>query len=751
MNTMRTLVISFACLAFFALDRLVAQEAPAAQSASPTTPPVAETKYQEYGLWWRKRGEERHYHTGKRRVPFIPSDGSQEFEDIWQQIRRTMSADAKVRSAAAKELREARYRKHIKSAIPHLIDLLDDKEFTVFHEAKSSLALIGVDEALAIEAVAEVLTTGSETARKNAMSCLGEIRRRARLTAHVRLVTIVERALDDSSSEVRRLASYELGSFGPQAKLALPKLIKLLDAGDPAVLKGLAFNELGEEGQPMLNSVRRLLKRDPTSSAAYVLGQLGREATPAIEELKNLAGSQNPDVRSAMVNGLGNIGLENPAPPIVAGTRLCSGGANSIAPAIVPTLAASLLDTDPDVRKFAAHSLGQFGPAAKEAAPALARGLRHSDPKLVREFCWQLHFLGPDAEPALPDLLRLLDHLDDQIRSNVVLAIGSIGPQAKEALPRLAARLAESSEDVRSQAALALTRMGHPELALSHYGRTLDNSDDYLNWIFTSRGLVLAGPKASELVPRLEKIFASGSPVDLKHPEGASATRMFVSHALFRISPDKCDPVPYHLAVLPLRGWTYSAQAAWMIGELGTEADEAAPVLMESFRSEEPAQENGIELRRCIGVALSKVCQDPDPIVPQLAELLKHPHCQMRADAAFAIGQFQKRGQGATEAVRALLKDDFGTVRSEAAAALGNLAAADDATVKALAGSLQDDFITVREAAARALGKIDPQAAEVVLDALLAATKDEDPIVREVAAQVALGITKAKQDRRNKD
>src|SRR5687768_13075278 len=107
----RTLTFTLIVLASLSVQQSAAQMPRGVVEPKPDKP-----AYQKDNLWWRRVNGQEQYHTGKRWVPYIASDGSKGFNEVWQQILRTMSRDPKVREAAAKALGEERRRKHVKPA-----------------------------------------------------------------------------------------------------------------------------------------------------------------------------------------------------------------------------------------------------------------------------------------------------------------------------------------------------------------------------------------------------------------------------------------------------------------------------------------------------------------------------------------------------------------------------------------------------------------------------------------------------------
>jgi HEAT repeat protein len=78
--------------------------------------------------------------------------------------------------------------------------------------------------------------------------------------------------------------------------------------------------------------------------------------------------------------------------------------------AAIPVLIRSLNDPDQYIRREAAISLGEIGPAAKAAVPALTSLWNDPSPD-VRSFAVRsLGKMGPAAKEAIPTLEKCLEH-----------------------------------------------------------------------------------------------------------------------------------------------------------------------------------------------------------------------------------------------------------------------------------------------------------------------------------------------------
>lgn len=128
----------------------------------------------------------------------------------------------------------------------------------------------------------------------------------------------------------------------------------------------------------------------------------------------------------------------------------------------VPALVQVLRDPEPGLRLNAAATLGQIGPAAKDAAPALVELLRDrgtADAPLPMIIS---HILVSIGSTVIPLLVQALRDPDAVVRFQAARTLGAFGPAAKEAVPALVEALQDSDKEVPMIATRALGEIGMP-------------------------------------------------------------------------------------------------------------------------------------------------------------------------------------------------------------------------------------------------------------------------------------------------
>jgi HEAT repeat protein len=266
---------------------------------------------------------------------------------------------------------------------------------------------------------------------------------------------------------------------------------------------------------------------------------------------------------------------------------------------------------------------------------------------------------------------------------------------------------------------------------------------------------------------------AHGWRQDLK--SSSAAARRSAAFALGKLGAEGTAFIDDLVRVLSDRDESVREAATVALGEIGAlaAAEAVAPLtrLLESDSS--PA------VRRSAAATLGKfgtrAAGEPET-VPALRRALAHSDARVRQNAAWALGQIGASGvEAAVPALKKLLKDGDAMVRRDTAQALGNGGAVSRDAVHDLTNTLHDDDLLVRRYATVALGKLGSVAepavpvlvgilddrsanpelqreallalcqiggtnAPEILPALRKALRDEDPLLREVAAGALINL-----------
>ncbi len=193
-------------------------------------------------------------------------------------------------------------------------------------------------------------------------------------------------ALKDSDADVRRFAAMALGLTGPPASAAVPDLVALLQSTDQPLRTPVSVDLANGFRYSM--TIRYM--------AARALGKIGPEARAAIPILIKLLDDRDMMLRWAAAGSLAEIGPRDSTVLLAleramndtTDENLAQRAATAlrmIGEAAVPVLLNALHSRDPDVRGRAAGALAQIGTPAMAVIPDLERAAKLDDDSLVRQ------------------------------------------------------------------------------------------------------------------------------------------------------------------------------------------------------------------------------------------------------------------------------------------------------------------------------------------------------------------------------
>lgn len=345
-------------------------------------------------------------------------------------IRALRDADSQVRLAAANALEGLG--DEAETAAPALRKCLQDQDEAVAQAA--ALALLSISLTTLIEAME---SEEDDDVRLLALNTLAGSKKPEAVEA------IVQRAQQDTSSDLRLFALDAVVSMGRAARTAVPALVELARgnaAVDVRVAALAALGNLGGAAEPAIPSLLTFLgelKGDPLYATVEALGKIGRKpdvTVPALIKVFRAEPGNDVDLRLAAAYALAKFGSD--------------------AAASIPELAAALEDLE--TRDAAAYALGSMGRAA---LPALTGALAHEESHVRWAATSALVKLGKDAAEAIPALSKLLQDEDSSLRQAVAQLLGDFGPKAKEALPALRGALKDEDIVVRVCVATSMVKI----------------------------------------------------------------------------------------------------------------------------------------------------------------------------------------------------------------------------------------------------------------------------------------------------
>ncbi len=466
--------------------------------------------------------------------------------------------------------------------------------------------------------------------------------------------------LDDERPAFRVEAARSIAKMGPDAKGAVPALVKRL--GDASA------------------EVRAAL--------LDALGEIGVGSKPAVPQIgKALAGDAEAAVRASAARALGKIGA------------MASRATGDL-------LRAFQREGDGAVREAAAEALVRVSPRGPETLQAFQEALSGDDASRRIVAATQLGRLGAIARPALPALEALVNDADAALAEAADLAIRRIGGEVDDSGP---------APDAIAEADLPVWK-----------SFSLDDLFGFLGSEAAStrqKSALQLGRRAADLGPRLRA--ASTALVAMLRKDAEPSVRVAAAHALGRLGAE-CPDLGRALTDEEL---SVRVAAARAIGALGRRAGAAAAPLALARIADDASI-----VRKVAGEALASIDADvramrdeaksaadtktaeriagdlAQRIVGTLTDGLARKDEDVRMRATLAVAELGPAAKGAVTRLVGLLRDPFGFVRAGAASALASIGAdAGAEAVAALERAIVDDDPRVRGRIRDALALLAPE------------------------------------------
>jgi alpha-L-fucosidase len=239
--------------------------------------------------------------------------------------------------------------------------------------------------------------------------------------------------------QARRDEIKALGENPSDVSSEVPRLLRAMNDPDPEIRWRAEFALGRVQPSGIKALVEALRDKSPRirTSAAQVLGPLGRRAAASVPTLLDALADPEGDVRAWTVKALGDI---DPGNPQVTGAFL-----------------KTLRDPNPDVRRVTLVILIRMGPAVAGSANVLADVLQDADAGIRADACIALRRLGTDGKAGVTALIPRLSDPDTTVRKCAVQALMSIGPAG---LPPLVRALKERDARTRKAAAEVIGSFG---------------------------------------------------------------------------------------------------------------------------------------------------------------------------------------------------------------------------------------------------------------------------------------------------
>jgi HEAT repeat protein len=419
---------------------------------------------------------------------------------------------------------------------------LTDKDVQVRRASVRALRMIQAPRATVIPLVVKLLEDSDPAIAMRALGTIAE--------GGVEVVPVLTAALEHK--EARYWASLALAEIGPQAKDAVPGLVKVLTDERPEVrLQAvIALGEIGPEAKPAVGSLAKALQ-DPfeavQTAAIFALGRIG---DPAAEEpLVRLESSTDPFQKMLATWALARLYPDDKERLNAALAALVKGlGSEERDLSQMAARALSELEADPKVVRpmveamvgddpaLADRVLSAFASLGARAVPHAIEALQ--DPERRVRALQVLGRIGPEAAPAVPALTELLKSEDANTRTEALYVLASIGPGAKAAVGPISENLAVSDPKVQQVAAYALGKIGADARESAAALRKLVASEDELVRLTAIWALLQIGPRTDDLVKAALPVLTDA----LKHKR--DFVRIEAAMALGDLGKSATDALP---------------------------------------------------------------------------------------------------------------------------------------------------------------------------------------------------------------
>ncbi len=450
--------------------------------------------------------------------------------------------------------------------------------------------------------------------------------------AGVEATAVYRRAL--TNPKMRKPAAEALEMIGRQGQPLLPVLLPLLDDKDPATRLAAARATIAVGGkiEPAVRTLGELLDSPELSvrrESAFILSSLVDREPSAVPLL--VRGLQNSDRHAPLTLPTGFVGQQ--------GAYGVQGYPGFNGPFLVG---------------INYTNIGSLGGQMFPRGTGVWGGMRFPEYRSIQTFSVRsesalgLRQAGPAAREAVPVLITLFKQGDDGGRVLAANLLGEIGPRARPAVPLLREALKDRDRRVRAAAANALSRLDRRAVeAIPVLVETLREE---------IRTDVIPGPG-------IEGLARFGQPA-----VSALVTLLKDRHTVYRLA----DP----LGLMPSpEAEVLAGQAAWALAEIGPDALEALPALLEVLREppnrERPESYDGTDdlihnlgrmelrqrsLRRTALHALSRIGPKARDAVPLLLRIA-HDSVEgpaIRLAAAEALWRIERKAEPAASVGREL-------------------------------------------------------------------------------------------------
>ncbi len=479
-----------------------------------------------------------------------------------------------------------------------------------------------------------------------------------------RLVADLMAAFSDTHPRVRESVALALGNMERQAAPALDLMLKGMNDKLSVVRHAcaVAAGKIGVVDPPrLIAKLSEKESRQVRQNACLALGYLKPVVKGQVEAL--IEAAHVPFLREKAFSAMQMIG----------------------APAIRPL--GKVLDDEKESPEFliaTLESLGTFDQGVKIVADRIAKHLSHKDAAVRRQAAYSLAQIGKAATAQLDQLIAALDDTDRVVRRHALSALARIGKRADQVIPKIIRLVRSGDPELGYWLASALRVYRDDALpAIQSLLDSLESKDPKVR-LWAATGLGGIGPGA---IPALSKA--------LQASESSTQTKVGVIKALGEMGEKGLSTMP--LVLEALRGGVPELvqEAARTLTRFGRIPEEQLPTLLKAVDSRE------LRVRLAVILALGRCGRGNVKIASKLVSLAKGLDKAVSYAAIEALGDL--KSPASVPSLIAMLKDEDEHVRWRAAQALGRIGPPAKAALPALREALKDYSLYVRPAVRDAL------------------------------------------------
>ncbi|KAF9401519.1 hypothetical protein BGX21_001420 [Mortierella sp. AD011] len=550
-------------------------------------------------------------------------------------------------------------------------------------------------------------------------------------------ITVLISALQDDSSDLRRLVAKALGGQSCLPEHAITALVDLLK-DEVSDVRVSAVKSLGRQSSLPEHAIAALassLKDDNSEVRRSTVKALGQNSPLPEYAITGLIGSfqdEDEEVRSLAAEVIGSQStlsesaimalvatLQSQYPGSRRSTVKILGQQPSLQEYVIAAVIGSFQDEDEEVRRLAADVIGNQSELSESSVTALVAALQGRYPDSRRS---AVKILG--QQPSLQEyvimaIIGSFQDEDEEVRGSAAEVIGNQSELSESAITALVAALQGRYPDSRRSTVKILGQQPSlQEYVIMAIIGSFQDEDEKVRSLAAE--VIAAQSTLSEsaitaLVAALQGRYPDSRRSTVKILGQQPSLQEFVIIALIGSFQDEDEEV--------------RRLAAEVIGSQSTLSESAVTALVATLQSQYP------DSRRYTVKILGRQPSLQEYVVTALIDSFRDEDSEVRRLAAEVIGKQSIISESAIVALVAILQSEYSDSRRFVVGILVQQSPLQEYAILSLTSSLQDKRADVRRSVIQVL-QCQPTLSESTIVALASSSKDEDYQVRESVVDV---------------